>query len=479
MAGESDIRFDEIELIRSVCHESFYDFVVEFWDVVIPDDPVWNWHIEYLCSEIQIAVERVFRREPKLYDLVINVPPGSTKSTIVSRMLLPWCWTRKPWIRMINSSYEWTLAAGFSRHARDIITCPKYQSAFGPMILREDQNTKDHFINDKKGERIATGTRGALGRHGDILGIDDPIDPKGVKSEALINAANTFIFETLFNRKTNSAVSLVILVQQRLHQNDATGQMLERMKGNVKHICLPAEVEDGPKPARLRRKYRDGLLDPIRLSRKILAQKMDALKEYGYAAQYRQSPVPPGGGMFKVDRMIADTSPIPPLSWLEITRYWDKAGTDGGGDYTVGAKMGKDVNGRYWVLDIIRDQWDSAERESIIKSTAEADGRKVVVGVEQEPGSGGKESAQNTVNNLAGWKCYIDKVVMNKPDKADPFSTQVNAGNVRYEAKREWIPKLIDEMRFFPFSTNDDQVDALSGGFNYLTRPKKLVGALF
>ena len=136
---------------------------------------------------------------------------------------------------------------------------------------------------------------------------------------------------------------------------------------------------------------------------------MANLGQYGYAGQVGQNPILAGGGMFKTDHFILiQTSPIP-HHVLKTVRYWDKAGTAGGGAYTVGAKMCSMQDGRFILLDIKRGQWSSEERERVIRETAIADGQKCWVYVEQEPGSGGKESAESTVRNLAGFNVGKDR----------------------------------------------------------------------
>ena len=150
-------------------------------------------------------------------------------------------------------------------------------------------------------------------------------------------------------------------------------------------------------------------------------------------------------------------------------RYWDKAGTAGAGAYTVGVRMHQLTNNRWIVDDVKRGQWSSEEREQIIRKTAEADGTSVIVGIEQEPGSGGKESAEGTILNLAGFSCYKETATGDKVDRADRYSVQVNNGNVSLLVG-DWNHEYIEELRNFPFSTYKDQVDASSGCF------KRLVG---
>jgi predicted phage terminase large subunit-like protein len=155
-------------------------------------------------------------------------------------------------------------------------------------------------------------------------------------------------------------------------------------------------------------------------------------------------------------------------------RYWDKAATKDAGAYTAGVKMTLISDGRWIIEDVKRGRWGSAERERIIQQTAEADGQNVQIWVEQEPGSGGKESAEGTIRNLAGYSVYAERPTGDKTSRADPFSVQVNNGNISLLIGA-WHREYIEELRFFPFSTFKDQVDASSGAFNKLVN-KRIAG---
>jgi len=478
---KENVNVSENDLIRSICKESFYHFVLEFWETIITEKFICNWHIPYLCNELQNVAERVFAGKPKDYDLIINVPPGSTKSTITSVMYPAWIWTRNPSIKFIGTSYGADLAEDLSRKNRDIILSDKYRACWPDVVIREDQNAKSYFLNTFGGFRIAVGTGGITGYHGHFIVVDDPINPKEAASEADLKKANVWMNETLSTRKVDKANTPTILIMQRLHQNDPTANMIETsIAGRIKHICLPAEESDQILPVSLVQKYRKGLLDPVRLSADILKEAKKRLGEYGYAGQFGQHPVPIGGGMFKTDRIQFEIPPDErdPRKWVKIIRYWDKAGTAGGGMFTVGAKMGKDIQGRIWLLDIRRGQWDSSRRESVIKQTAELDGRDLWIAIEQEPGSGGKESKDSTIRNLAGWKVLVDRPVGDKVMRADPLSIQVNNGNF-FMRPAEWNLDYIDEMKFFPHSRFKDQVDASTGAFAQLVKEKRIIGALF
>jgi predicted phage terminase large subunit-like protein len=187
--------------------------------------------------------------------------------------------------------------------------------------------------------------------------------------------------------------------------------------------------------------------------------------------------------MFKRDRIKIERVCPPMKDFKRIIRYWDKAGTLNDGDWTVGLKMGeqhvkgpgKTILRLYWVLDVVRFREDATQREAIILSTAQSDGIGVEVWVEEEGGSGGKESAQNTVSNLAGFKVRKDKPVGDKALRADPASAQWNNYNFRL-LEGPWNSIYLDEMEYFPFSTYMDQGDATSGAFAALTRPRVTIG---
>jgi predicted phage terminase large subunit-like protein len=274
------------------------------------------------------------------------------------------------------------------------------------------------------------------------------------------------------------------MIMQRLSENDPTGYLLSKKKSNVRHICLPGEIrnyEKELKPQSLKSNYIDGLLDPNRMPWYVLEEMEADLGQYGFAGQVGQRPTPPGGGMFKVDRFVNIQKMPPDVSIKQIVRYWDKAATDENeiktgqkAAYTVGLKMAKTDYGKWIIMDVVRGRWDTDVREAKIRSVAEADGKNVKVYVEQEGGSGGKDSIRSTIRNLAGFFCEGDNPSGkgSKVQRADTFSVQVNNGNVLL-LSGEWNQSLIDEYRLFPFSTYKDQVDAGSGAFNILTKKRE------
>jgi len=484
------ITAEEAGLVRSICHESFYCFVQEFWGVVVPEAPVWNWHIKFLCDEFQKDAERVFQNLPKLHDTIVNISPGTTKSTVLSIMAPAWLHARRPDMRVIAASHTQQLTFDLGRKCRMVEESEMYRKAFPEVVPSHDQWTKSLFMNTAGGGRLAATVGGMTptGFHAHFIIVDDPLDPQQAKrvSEVEIETANNFMSEVLPTRKVNKQVTITWLIMQRLHQNDCTGYQIKKKKGKIRHICLPAERSYRIKPIHLRRKYTNGLMDPTRLNQEVLDEAKEDLGEWGYSGQYRQYPVPRGGGMFKVARIAIGTPPRPgDKRWVARCRFWDKAGTKDGGAYTVGFLMGRyrqpggprdGSEDDWWILDIVRDQLDSGERERLVMQTTKMDGHKVVIGIEQEPGSGGKESAQATVKRLAGYRVRVVPAVGSKEDRADEWSSMVNAEAFKM-ARAEWNKPFLDEAKFFPFSTYKDQIDSGAGAYTILANPARRVGA--
>jgi predicted phage terminase large subunit-like protein len=153
-----------------------------------------------------------------------------------------------------------------------------------------------------------------------------------------------------------------------------------------------------------------------------------------------------------------------------LARYIDKAGTEGGGAYTAGVLMARDRSRRYYVVDVVRGQWSAGRREEIILDTAKADRARygtVRYYVEQEPGSGGKESVEATIRNLSGFAVKADRPTGDKAVRAQPFAAQAEAGNV-FVLPGRWNDDYVEEHAAFPEGPYKDQVDASSGAFNKL-----------
>ena len=465
------------------CRRSFYYFMRTFWSEVSNDEFYTNWHIELFSEELEKIAFNVANNKRKEYDLIVNVPPGTTKTITFSIMFPIWCWINWYWLRFITGSYSAALSLESAMYSRDIIRSAKFRRLFPEITIKQDKDTKSNFRVQKfqridnssvmllGGNRYSTSIGGTLtGFHGHINIVDDPLNPEQAVSETELNKANRWISQTLSTRKANKATTVMIVVMQRLHQNDPTGFLLAKKKDNVKHISLPGEIRNYKKevrPQELASKYINDLLDPKRMDWQILNDMEADLGQYGYAGQVGQRPTPPGGGMFKVDHFQIIDKMVADVNIVSRLRFWDKAGTEGGtGARTAGTAMCRLSNGKFLIIDCKKGRWAAEEREKIIRETAEADGKDTIIWVEQEPGSGGKESAQGTIRNLAGFSVYAQTVSGegDKVRRADPYSVQVNNGNVLL-LRGDWNHDFIEEHRNAPFSTTKDQWDSASGAF--------------
>lgn len=297
------------------------------------------------------------------------------------------------------------------------------------------------------------------------LGVDTLIidDPYKNREEALSDATNanirgwwTDVVLPRLNPETN-----VVVMFHRWSEGDFAGFLIG--SGNWEQFRFPA-IADGvkhPAPDALGREVGE-VLTP-RYSQEYL-EGIKTEQGISFYALYQGTPYPPEGALFKVENIVIEkASPVD----MARCRYWDKAATSSGGDFTAGVLIGRDRSGLYWIEDVKRGQWSTDERDKVIKQTASLDGVGVRIAGEQEPGSSGKDAAQAFIRMLAGFTVNCSTVTGSKETRADPFSAQVNVGNVKM-VEGGWNRVFIDEMRSFPFGKYDDQVDAASGAFSSL-----------
>jgi len=455
---------------REYCERRLANFVRQAWHVLEPGTTyVHNWHIDLICEHLEAITRGEIR------NLLINVPPRHMKSLLVSVLWPAWAWARKPEMRWLFASYAQSLATRDAVKMRRVIMSPWYQGLWGHLYaLTTDQNAKTRFENDRTGYRLATSVGAvATGEGGDVVAVDDPHSASQARSDVERENALTWWDETMSTRLNNPRAGAKVVIMQRLHERDLSGHVLEQ--GGYEHLCLPAEYEPdracvtsvGVDP----RTHSGEPLWPERMSLESLAAQRTAIGDVGYAGQFQQRPAPRGGGMFPVERFQVTPHRPAPGAIKASVRFWDKAGsTTKDAAYTAGVLMHLLTDGSYVVSDVVRGQWSALEREQRIKQTADADGRAVTVWVEQEPGSGGKESAEATIRTLAGYRVYADRVTGSKEMRAEPYAAQVEAGNVTL-VQGDWNRPFIQEHETFPAGSYKDQVDAAAGAFTKLATP--------
>lgn len=412
------------------------------------------------------ALMRVYRGECKR--LVINVPPRYSKTELAVVNFVAWAFGKVPDSEFIHASYSGALAINNSVAAKGVIQHEAYSSLFPSVALANDAG--HHWKTTAGGVMYATGTGGTItgfgaGKHrpgfGGAIIIDDPHKADEARSDVIRQGVIDWFQSTLESRK-NSPDTPIIVIMQRLHERDLSGWLLGDEPGKPggngevwEHVCIPARNPDGSP------------LWPEKHSAADLL-RMETASPYVFAGQYLQNPAPPEGGVMKPD-MIGTVDAIP-AGVLEWCRGWDLGATTDG-DFTAGPKLGRLADGRYIIADMVRDRWESSQRDAVMKNTADRDGPRVKQSIPQDPGQAGKSQVAAFARLLAGHSLHFSPETGDKITRNDPLASQINAGNV-VMLRAPWNDALREEMRLFPNGTYDDQVDGCSRAFNALLTAK-------
>lgn len=446
-----------------------------------------GWWQRHFAERLQKFYERMVKGErPKL---VATAPPQHGKSDSVKDFL---CWVagKNPDIVEVFASYSDDLGVRANLYMQRMMATPKYQAVFPatrlPVVGRgfDDQRYKRNtslleFVG-KKGSFRNTTVNGQINGFGLELGvIDDPIKGrKEAQSKVTRDSTWNWMIDDFFLRFAESAGMLMIVT--RWHVDDPVGRWIAKFPEtevlSYKAIAVTTDSTGRPVPTdwSVREGYRKNgePLFPQFKSLSFLNERRKVLTQASWESQYQQSPFVAGGGILPIEklRVVPYWSPSTQNDIMASVRYWDKAGTiSDEASYTAGVLMHKMKDGRFVISHVVHGQWMSLDRENHIKAWAERDKtlyRNYSIGIEQEPGSGGKESAENTVRNLAGYTVFIDKVTGSKEVRADPFAAQVQGGNVWLVAG-DWVVDYIEEAEVWPQGRND-QIDASAGAFNRL-----------
>lgn len=448
------------EIEAELCRRSFYYFVQYFWDTIIAEEPIWNWHIEYLCNELQQIGIRVKNREQKEFDYcIINVPPGSSKSTLVSEMYPLWCWTIDETQRFICGSYASTPAEDISEKCFNIYKSDKFKALF-PYLVEKSTGGKTGFKNGLLGERYTTSTgSGITGIHAHQIILDDPMSPLVAGSVVERTGANKWVSETISSRKVSNDFSVVLIVMQRLHEEDTTGYLIN--KGlKIKHICLPAELSEDVRPIELRENYVDGLFDPIRRSRESLAATKTDLGSYGYAGQMMQRPSPMDGGLIKKNWFTIIRRAEAPTD-VVVNFQLDPAYTAKQVNDPTGATAYFKHDNNLYIVNSTSVWKEFPELCKWLPEWVNLHGYTHQSRIRIEPKASGKSVAQQIrkTTNL--------NIIEDEPPKDDKV-TRVNSASPRMEAGRvfliegNWNEAFLNQLAAFPNGLHDDEVDNLT-----------------
>ena len=514
-----------IELERRVCPKSLIQFTKSAWPIIDPSEVyLHNWHMDCIAEHLEAAaISSKNRQSDPVNRLLINVPPGTSKSSIASVYFPAWLWGPFGWpsARIIGASHQEPLATRDNRRSRMLIKSPWFQKRW-PIDIASDQDAKRLFENEAMGFRESTAVTGMTGKRGHFIIWDDPHTVKGAVSqkETQREEVLTTFKEVLPSRLVSPEHSVIIIIMQRLHEKDVSGHILANDLGYT-HVMLPMEfdkirrcysvvkprfMQSEPERLVLYRKRQQWMpkekleallakvpgaaaeqgeivektvynVDPRtepgqllfegRFPRHVVERDKVAMGAAGAAGQLQQQPTPRGGLLFN-RKWFTPIDQLPQgYRWV---RGWDLAGTTRKTSaWTAGVLIGRQpfADGRFCIANVKRFKEGPAGVKKMMKTTANSDA-VVFPGVKgsfpRDPGQAGLAQQADLVAHLAPHSYRATPETGSKVDRATPLSAQAEAGNVDMLIG-DWNEAFLDEMELFPLGEFADQVDAASRGF--------------
>jgi hypothetical protein len=279
--------------------------------------------IELMAAKLEACRRGEIRR------LVINLPPRSLKSHCVSISFAAWLLGHHPALQIICASYGQDLADKLARDCRSVMEAAWYRALF-PTRLSGRRAVND-FSTLQNGFRMATSVGGVLtGRGADFIIIDDPLKPDEALSETGRKAVNDWFENTLLSRLNNKVKGCILVVMQRLHQDDLTGHVLEQGGWDV--LSFPAianedehVVFETPYGTRQFKRGKGTPLHPERENLETLGAMKRSMGSFNFSSQYQQAPMPVSGNLIKREwlRYYEPGSDIGRP--LRILQSWDTA----------------------------------------------------------------------------------------------------------------------------------------------------------
>jgi predicted phage terminase large subunit-like protein len=428
-------------------------------------------YIELLASRLEDC------RSGRIRRLIVNLPPRSLKSHCCSIAFISWLLGHNPAIQIIAASYGQDLADKLARDTRTLMEADWYRALF-PTRLSARKAVND-FTTTAGGTRMATSVGGVLtGRGADVIVIDDPLKPDQALSDVGRKAVNEWYENTLLSRLNNKRTGCIIIVMQRLHQDDLVGHVLPQDDWTVLSFpSIAEELECIPfsTPYGLRRFFRQPgeALHPERESVTEYEAMRRRIGLYNFSSQYQQRPIPISGNLVKREwlRFYGDQ----PRQFARIVQSWDTAAkTSELNDYSVCTTWGVDRD-NFYLIDVFRRRLNYPELKRAIISQANIfDANQIVI----EDKSSGTQLIQDLNNDR------VRKVIEYKPPPGADKVMRLHACSDRFENGRvllprsaPWLDEYILELIGFPGTKHDDQVDSTTQALDYLREPDLL--ALF
>jgi predicted phage terminase large subunit-like protein len=452
--------------------KGFAGFVREAWRLVDPHALTWGWHLDAMCEHLTALHKREIR------DLVINVPPGMSKSITASVLYPAWVWGpgNDPSHRWIMASYSERLLLRDARKMRTLVNGRWYRDRWPGVRIPEDRTASTAagvYFTTAGGMRYSATVRGSVtGDHADTVGVDDPIDPQGAaaSSGTELDAVLEWWTGTMPSRYRDHATSGRFLIMQRVHERDLT---TEFKRAGATVLCLPMRFERAH-PSRYPRDPRTAegeLLCPARVPEAEVVRLETTLGPTRAAAQLQQRPAPAGGGTFKGSWFKRWTELPPGGTWCLSDDCTFKVTTDG--SYVV-LQVWYQQGANFYLVDQRRERLSFTGTVSALvamraaypkahKTLVEdkANGSAVVDALKRDvPGlvlvepEGGKEARANAIQGLvAGGNVFV-------PHETDAVYPDGRRG-------APWVAGFIAECEAFPRAMHDDQVDSMTQFLNH------------
>jgi predicted phage terminase large subunit-like protein len=445
----------------------FAAFAKKAWTVLNPTRPLlWSWHYDYLCETLTLVKQRRLRR------LIVNIPPRTLKSTLVTILYPTWVWVSEPSHNFLTASYSLDLSTEHSVMRRTLIQSSWFQRVFGDRFrLAGDRNQVAQFMNDWRGQMIATSVGAtAMGRGCDTAIVDDPTSADQAQSDAERTTANNWLDATLRSRLNDPSTGAIILVMQRLHELDATGFLLESEPGMWTHVRIPLEAEEDevwtfPISGRIVQRKKDEILMPERFTPAVVEEQRG--RRLVFAGQYQQRPAPAEGNLIKrsevryyggIDPRTGRPDEQLPETFDHKLISVDCSFKDAANsDYVAIGVIGVKGRRRY-LLNVVNARLDAAATEAEIRRQREVHPHIRAVLVEDK--ANGPAVIQRLKVNLPG------VVAINpqggKMARMCAAAPEFQAGDWFVSRNAAWTEAFVDQITTFPNARHDDMCDMMT-----------------
>ncbi len=417
-----------------------------------------NWHLELATAALDAC------RRGEIERLIINQPPRSPKSHCVSVAFVAFMLGHDPSAQIICASYGQELANKHAMDCRAIMTSAWYQALFPHTRLSPQRQSLQELATTQQGFRLSTSVGGVLtGRGANTIIIDDPLKPDEALSDSQRKAVNDWFDHSLYSRLNDKKNGCIILVMQRLHQDDLVGHALSLEDWNL--IRLPAIAEENETHViqtsygtRQFQRRAGEALHPEREPLEVLNHLREAQGEYNFSGQYQQAPAPLGGGMVKAEWFKTYTAADLPAKFEMIFQSWDTANKPTElSDFSVCTTWG--VKDRHlYLLHVFRKRLGYPELKRAVREQADAFGATTIL-IED------KASGTQLIQELVSEGMHaINKYepTMDKTMRMHSVTSTIENGFVHLPDKAPWLGEYLQELAVFPKGKFDDQADSTS-----------------